>query len=710
MNWAATEGTPLPLGVTWIAKDHAYNFAIFSEYAESVTLFLYGEDSSTPLFSYVFDHLRNKSGRVWHCRIPKDVVSGAQYYAYRVSGPRPSDPSAWHRFDPEKILLDPYATSVFFPSTYDRSAAARPGTNAGKASLGFLCACESQFDWSGDRRPRHESDTIIYEMHVRAFTRSPTSGVPEAARGTYVGVIEKIPYLKELGITAVELMPVLQNDPQEGSQWGYMPLNFFAPEQRYARSGPLCGQHDEFREMVKALHQADIEVILDVVYNHTSESDGSGPTHSFRGIDNATYYLMSRSQPGWYEDFAGTGNTLNCAHRAVRRLILDSLRHWARDMRVDGFRFDLASIFTRNVDGSINFGDPLLAGDVILEIDGQSTEGFTLEEATKRLKGEEGTQVTLTVVHPGRPGKETVTLTREIIHVETVLGDQRNEDDSWDFMLDDEQRIGYVRLTAFSRDTASQLQAVIEQLRLQGLRALILDLRFNPGGLLRSAIEVSDMFVAEGTIVSTEGRNSPQRTWKAHRPGTYDDFPMVVLVNRYSASASEIVAACLQDHHRAVIMGERTWGKGSVQNLIELEGGRSALKLTTAAYQRPSGKNIHRFPDDTDDLGDSEIVGLMRYRRERDIVRPHPAPAEASSEPAPSEDQPGSPPADSTDGIPSNGDSPPPAPSGPQEQAGQTGAGAAPPAFVDRQLEMARNYLWTELARADAAAQSAEHD
>jgi len=285
--------------------------------------------------------------------------------------------------------------------------------------------------------------------------------------------------------------------------------------------------------------------------------------------------------------------------------------------------------------GTPAYREGVLAGDLIVEIDGESTEGFTLEETVKRLKGEPGTQVTLTVVHSGRGGKETVTLTREIIHVETVLGDQRKEDDSWDFMLDAQQGIGYVRLTAFSRDTASQLHGVIEQLRLQGLRALILDLRFNPGGLLRSAVEISDMFVADGMIVSTEGRNSPKRAWKAHRQGTYDEFPMVVLVNRYSASASEIVAACLQDHQRAVIMGERSWGKGSVQSLIELEKGRSALKLTTAAYQRPSGHKIHRFPDDTDDdpwgvtpdegfelrLGDSEIVGLVRYRRERDIVR-----------------------------------------------------------------------------------------
>jgi len=363
--WAATEGAPHPLGVSWVSEEQAYNFALYSEHAESVTLLLYGEDIATPLHRYVFDHLRNKSGRVWHCRIARDAVIGARYYAYCVAGPPPSTPSEWHRFDPEKLLLDPYATSVFFPATYDRGAATRPGSTAGKAPLGFLCACEMQFDWSGDQRPRHESDTIIYEMHVRAFTQSPTSGVSAGTRGTYLGVIEKIPYLTELGITAVELMPVLQNDPQEGSHWGYMPLNFFAPDQRYASTAPLCGQHDEFREMVKALHQADIEVILDVVYNHTSEGDASGPIHSFKGLDNSTYYLMSRSQPGRYEDLAGTGNTLNCGHRAVRRMILDSMRHWARDMHADGFRFDLASVFTRNTDGSINFEDPLVAGDVM---------------------------------------------------------------------------------------------------------------------------------------------------------------------------------------------------------------------------------------------------------------------------------------------------------------------------------------------------------
>jgi glycogen operon protein len=356
--------------VTWVEEDEAYNFALYSRHAGGVTLLLYGDDDlSNPLFTHRLDHLRNKSGRVWHCRVPRAAVASARYYAFAVSGPPPGGALDWHRFDSEKILLDPYATSVFFPATYDRAAAAGSGSNAGRAPLGFLCACEAGFDWSGDRRPRHESGTVIYEMHVRGFTQSPSAGVSADARGTYLGVIEKIPYLKDLGITAVELMPVLQNDPQEGSHWGYMPLNFFAPDQRYARSGPLCGQHDEFREMVKALHRADIEVILDVVYNHTSEGDLSGPVHSFKGIDNSTYYLMSASQPGRYENLSGTGNTLHCANRAVRRMILDSLRHWAREMRVDGFRFDLASVFMRNADGSLNFADPLLAADVMADPD-----------------------------------------------------------------------------------------------------------------------------------------------------------------------------------------------------------------------------------------------------------------------------------------------------------------------------------------------------
>jgi carboxyl-terminal processing protease len=277
----------------------------------------------------------------------------------------------------------------------------------------------------------------------------------------------------------------------------------------------------------------------------------------------------------------------------------------------------------------------LLAGDKIVEIDGKSTEGLNLDESTGRLKGKEGTTLTLTVIHSGSEDKEQITVTRKRIHVETSLGDRRKPDGKWDFILDPNLHIGYIRLTAFSRDTSGELQRVLEQLQSAGMRGLILDLRFNPGGLLNAAIEVSDLFISEGRIVSTKGRSTPERSWDAHKPGTFEGFPVVVLVNRFSASASEIVAACLQDHRRAVIMGERTWGKGSVQSVIELEGGKSALKLTTAAYFRPSGKNIHRFPDakerdewgvlpDKDfllKLGDKELVELIQDRRQRDILR-----------------------------------------------------------------------------------------
>ena len=278
----------------------------------------------------------------------------------------------------------------------------------------------------------------------------------------------------------------------------------------------------------------------------------------------------------------------------------------------------------------------ILAGDRIVEIDGKPTEDVPMDEIIRRLKGPVGSKVVLTVIHPGKHGRETISITRAQVHVETVLGDRRKSDDSWDFMLDRDRRIGYIRITAFSRDTAGELRSALESLEKEKLAGLIVDLRFNPGGLLSSAIEVSDMFVAEGRIVSTEGRNAPERQWDAHKEGTFQGFPMVVLVNRFSASASEIVAACLQDHKRAKIMGERTWGKGSVQNVVSMEHGHSALKLTTSSYHRPSGKNIHRFPDATEadewgvtpdegyklDLDPVEMVALVSQRRRRDIVEP----------------------------------------------------------------------------------------
>ena len=274
------------------------------------------------------------------------------------------------------------------------------------------------------------------------------------------------------------------------------------------------------------------------------------------------------------------------------------------------------------------------AGDKIVKIDDQPTENITLDEATKRLKGELGTSINLTVQHADHGKTETFSIKRELIHVGTVLGNSRRPDDTWDYMLDPERRIGYIRVTAFSRDTATDLRKALEDLKARKMRGLILDLRFNPGGLLSSAVEVSNMFISKGRIVSVKGRSTPERVWDAVKGESFEGFPMVVLVNHYSASASEIVAACLQDNDRAVVVGDRTWGKGSVQNVVELESGKSALKLTTSSYTRPNGHKIHRFPEDkeTDEWGvkpdkslevklsTTEMAEMLNYRRERDVV------------------------------------------------------------------------------------------
>jgi glycogen operon protein len=360
-SWASVEGMPIPLGATGISEEEAWNFAVYSEHADRVTLLLYREeDVLTPIVRLELDHLRHKSGPVWHCRIPVAAMKGARFYAYQVDGPG----SLRHRFDPEKILFDPYARAVHFPQGFDRQAAGKPGSNAGRAPLGLIAADREPFDWTGDRRPRHEADAVIYELHVRGFTAHPSSGVVSDRRGTFAGLIEKIPYLVELGATVVELMPVFQFDPGEGNYWGYNPISFFAPHSGYSHRCAVCDQHTEFRELVRALHGAGLEVILDVVYNHTGEGSHAGPIYSLKGLDNDTYYIVSGRADAPYADFSGTGNTLNCAHRYVRRMILDSLRYWAREMRVDGFRFDLASVFARRPDGSLGYEDPPIFGEI----------------------------------------------------------------------------------------------------------------------------------------------------------------------------------------------------------------------------------------------------------------------------------------------------------------------------------------------------------
>jgi len=259
------------------------------------------------------------------------------------------------------------------------------------------------------------------------------------------------------------------------------------------------------------------------------------------------------------------------------------------------------------------------AGDIITEVQGEDTENMPLSRAVELMKGPPGESITIKVRHLGSASDETLEVERAIIQVKSVLGDHYNGDGKWEFMIDHESKIGYVRLTSFGRHSAEELAAAVQQLKEQGMKALVLDMRFNPGGLLSQAVAVSDLFIESGTIVSTEGKNSKPRSWSASKPGTFSGFPMAVMVNRFSASAAEIVSACLQDHGRAAVVGERSWGKGSVQNVIELEAGASALKLTTAGYMRPSGKNIHRFPDSkpTDEWGVHPNEGMeVKFSRE----------------------------------------------------------------------------------------------
>jgi isoamylase len=352
----------LPLGVTWIEEDQAFNFAVCAEHAESVKLFLYSStDLAKPVLTFQFDPIRNKSGRIWHCRIPLDQICEARYYAYSVSG---QAVAGLNGFDHEKVLLDPYAKRVFFPPGFDRKRAMNPGPNDEKAPLGVLPRQGAAFDWAEDLPPRPESDAIIYELHIKGFTKNPNSGVHPSRAGTYAGLMEKIPYLKELGITVVELMPIFQRDPQEGDYWGYMPLNFFAPHAQYASSVDDHGQHLEFKNMVKAFHKAEIAVVLDVVYNHTCEGDHVGPTYSFKGFDAAGYYMLSSDPTSAYANYSGTGNTLNFSQAHVRKMVMDSLRYWKNEMHIDGFRFDLASVFSRNADGSLNWGDAPIFSEI----------------------------------------------------------------------------------------------------------------------------------------------------------------------------------------------------------------------------------------------------------------------------------------------------------------------------------------------------------
>ena len=346
----AAAGASAPLGAS--VTEGGVNFSLFSRTATAVELLLFDhQDDVWPSRILRFDPVTNRTYHYWHLFVPG--LAAGQIYGFRVDGPR--EPERGLRFDPTKVLLDPYGRGVVVPKNYARDAAGAPGDNAATAMKSVVVDPKT-YDWEGDQPLRQPSSrTIVYEMHVRGFTRHPNSGVAESARGTYAGLIEKIPYLKELNITAVELLPVFQFDardcpPGKVNYWGYAPVSFFAPHQAYgSRQDPL-GPVDEFRDMVKALHRAGIEVILDVVFNHTAEGNENGPTLCFRGIDNSTYYLLEDGG-AHYANYTGCGNTFNGNHPITRRLIVDSLRYWVQEMHVDGFRFDLASILSRDSSG-----------------------------------------------------------------------------------------------------------------------------------------------------------------------------------------------------------------------------------------------------------------------------------------------------------------------------------------------------------------------
>ncbi len=349
-------GASYPLGAS--VRGSGVNFSVFSEHADAVELLLFdAPGDAAPSRVVELDHDTQETAHYWHCFI-EDIGPG-QLYGWRTYGP--FEPSIGHRFDGVSLLLDPYTRAVANTAHYQR--ARRPTANDYSASMKSVVHGDG-YDWQGDAPlARPFSQTVIYEMHVAGFTKHPSSGVEDGIRGTYRGLIEKIPYLVDLGVTAVELLPVFQFDARDApgkldNYWGYSPISFFAPHGAHSASGDGLAAVDEFRDMVRALHSAGLEVILDVVYNHTAEGDHRGPTQSLRGLDNQTYYILDAK--GRYANYSGCGNTVNANAAVVRRLILDSLRYWVREMHVDGFRFDLASILARDSDGEPMSSPPLL--------------------------------------------------------------------------------------------------------------------------------------------------------------------------------------------------------------------------------------------------------------------------------------------------------------------------------------------------------------
>ncbi|MCX7025213.1 MAG: glycogen debranching protein GlgX [Spirochaetes bacterium] len=375
-NYTVRPGAPRPFGATPLPD--GVNFCVFSRNAGAITLcFFSASNDAKPCFEFRFDPHQNRTGDVWHCFV--EGASPGTLYGYRADGP--FIPARGHRFNPNLLLIDPYAKAVSGDFIWDLTRAcgcdsADPLKDLSKAEFDDAAFVPKSivvgngFDWRGDRPLNYPlRHCILYEAHVRGFTRHPSSGVEHP--GTYRGIIESIPRLKELGITSLELLPVQEFDEFENTRinpktgksltqyWGYSTIAFFAPKGMYSSAGALGGQVTEFKEMVRELHAAGIEIILDVVFNHTGEGSELGPTLSFRGFDNAIWYMLG-DDPRYYKNYSGCGNTLNCNHPVVRNFIMDCLHYWVVDMHVDGFRFDLGSILGRDQKGRLLENPPVI--------------------------------------------------------------------------------------------------------------------------------------------------------------------------------------------------------------------------------------------------------------------------------------------------------------------------------------------------------------
>ena len=375
-NFTVENGKALPLGAT--VAGSGVNFAVFSRHASAVTLILFESVEPGSLFKEIkLNSGNNRTGDIWHCFIPG--LKPLSCYLYRVEGPY--IPEKGLRFNSNKTLIDPYAKALTHFSDWDIKACVGYDPYVASKDLSYsytddiftmprCIAVDDNFDWQGDRPLNYPLRfSVLYETHMKGFTRHGSSGV--SAPGTYLGVIEKIQYLKDLGITSLEFLPIQEFNEKElasvnpktrkplTNYWGYSTIAFFAPKGSYARDTGPGSQVREFKEMVRELHKAGLEVILDIVFNHTAEGNENGPTISFRGFDNPIYYMLDENRR-YYKNYSGCGNTVNCNHPVVRTFILDCLRYWVVEMHVDGFRFDLGSILGRDENGRLMENPPML--------------------------------------------------------------------------------------------------------------------------------------------------------------------------------------------------------------------------------------------------------------------------------------------------------------------------------------------------------------